>query len=146
MAKRPKYHQGFFTPLFPNKYKGDTSKIIFRSGLEKNYMVYFDTHSKILEWNSEEVIIPYDWVDGKCHRYFVDFWIKVQNNNGEIKEYLVEIKPHSQTLPPKTPKRQTQKYKMAVATFFKNQAKWEAAKKSALKNGMEFIILTEKNI
>ena len=49
-------------------------------------MVYCDTSDAILEWGSEEIIIPYlsPW-DGRLHRYFPDFYIKVRQADGSLK-------------------------------------------------------------
>ena len=49
---------------------------------------------KILEWGSEEIALPYiSPHDSRVHRYFPDFYIKVQENTGKIKRYLIEVKP-----------------------------------------------------
>ena len=63
-------------------------------------MVYCDKNTKILEWGSEEIALPYiSPHDSRVHRYFPDFYIKVQENTGKIKRYLIEVKPLKQTLP-----------------------------------------------
>jgi len=43
----------------PAKYKGDPTRVIYRSSLELKFMNFLDTHSDIIEWNSEEVVVPY---------------------------------------------------------------------------------------
>ena len=107
-------------------------------------MVYCDTNEKILEWGSEEMFVWYrSPVDGKPHRYFPDFYIKVQESTGQIKKYLIEIKPKRQTAPPAKPKRQTKKYLYEAYEYAKNQAKWEAAKEWCADRGYEFKVLTE---
>ena len=101
MTKR-KYDQGRFRCLNPHKYKGDPSNIIYRSSWEKRLMMFFDKDPKILEWSSEEFIIWYkNPNDNKMHRYFPDFWVKKINSKGEIDQALIEVKPKSQTIPPK---------------------------------------------
>ena len=106
MSYKGKYH-----PSYPRKYKGDPTNIIYRSLWERKFMVYCDKNEKILEWGSEEIALPYrSPVDNKVHRYFPDFYIKVQENTGRIKRYLIEVKPHKQTQKPKKPKRQTKNY------------------------------------
>ena len=67
-------YKGRYIPTNPKKYKGDPSRIIYRSLWERKLMVYCDRNEKVLEWGSEEVIIPYlsPW-DNKIHRYFPDF-------------------------------------------------------------------------
>jgi hypothetical protein len=54
-----KYHQGLFHPQNPEKYKGDSNNIIYRSSWELKFMKYCDRNDKILEWGSEEFFIPY---------------------------------------------------------------------------------------
>ena len=57
-------------------------------------MVYCDKNAKYLEWGSEEIALPYiSPHDSRVHRYFPDFYIKVQENTGKIKRYLIEVKP-----------------------------------------------------
>ena len=41
-------------------------------------MVFCDNNPSILQWGSEEIIIPYRAPDGKLRRYFPDFYIKVR--------------------------------------------------------------------
>ena len=129
------------------KYKGDPNNIIWRSSWELKFLRYLDHHPNILEFSSEEHVIPYiSPLDGKYHRYFVDFHFKVLTKEKEIKEYLVEIKPHSQTIEPRKPKRITESYVNSVKTYLVNTAKWNAAKKYAEKNGMSFIVITENHL
>lgn len=145
MARR--YHQGMYKCRNAKKYRGDASKIVYRSGLELKYFRYCDTNPNVLWWNSEETIVPYvSCIDGKPHRYFVDLTVCVKQKDGKEKVFLVEIKPFSQTKPPKEPKRKTKYYGEALKTFAVNQSKWKAATDYASKKGMKFIILTEKDI
>lgn len=146
MAKKPRYKQGKFIPRFPEKYKGDSNKIIYRSGLELKFFNYFDTRRNVLEWASEEFFIPYTGPDGSRHRYFVDVWVKVRKKDGSTKEFIAEIKPFDQTRAPKPQKRVTQAYKRRVATWMINRCKWDAAEAFAEKNKLTFIHLTEKDI
>ena len=68
-------------------------------------MVYCDKNAKILEWGSEEIaLLTYLLTRSRVHRYFPDFYIKVQENTGKIKRYLIEVKPLKQTTKPKKPK------------------------------------------
>ena len=104
-------YKGKYYPSYPNKYKGDPTNIIYRSLWERKFMVYCDKNDKILEWGSEEIALPYrSPVDNKVHRYFPDFYIKVEENTGRVKRYLIEVKPLKQTMKPKKPKRQTKGY------------------------------------
>jgi len=139
-------YSGKFKPRNIHKYKGDVNNIVYRSSWELRVMKRLDQNSLVLRWNSESVIIPYvSPVDGRKHRYFVDIWCQINHNGtGNIKELLIEIKPFTQTQPPKIRKRKTSKYIKEVKTYGINQAKWSAAEQYAMMNNMQFMILTEK--
>ena len=80
-------YKGRYRPSNPKKYKGNPSNIVYRSLWERKFMVYCDNHTKILEWGSEEIALPYrSPIDNKVHRYFPDFYIKVRESNGKIKQ------------------------------------------------------------
>ena len=126
-------YSGKFKPKNYKKYKGDPTKIFYRSLWERKFMVYCDNNDAVIEWGSEEIIIPYrSPIDKKVHRYFPDFYIKYVNSKGQAIREIIEVKPKSQTLPPKEQKRRTQKFLREVATYAVNQAKWKAQKSSAL--------------
>lgn len=138
-----KYHQGKYNIKIPNKYSGDPTNVVYRSSWELKFMNWCDNNSSVLSWSSEETIVPYrSPIDMKLHRYFLDFKIKVNSNDG-IKTYLVEIKPSSQRIPPKIPKRNSKRYLIECSTFMVNQAKWTAADRWAKDRGWNFIILDE---
>ncbi len=140
-------YKGKYQPKNTKKYVGNPSNIIYRSLWERKFMIYCDTNENILEWGSEELVIPYrSPVDGKIHRYFPDFYIKVKEPDGNIKKYLIEIKPHKQTMPPKKPQRQTKGYIYEAYEYAKNQSKWEAAKEYCKDKGWTFKIITEKEL
>lgn len=140
-------YSGKYRPINPQKYKGNPTNIIYRSLWERKFMIFCDSNPNILQWGSEECVIPYrSPLDGRVHRYFVDFYIKLQTKSGEIKKYLIEIKPKKQTIPPDPQKKQTKIYKDKVLTYCKNRAKWEAAKEWCEDRRMEFLILTEDHL
>ena len=142
MAYRGKYY-----PSFPRKYKGDPTNIIYRSLWERKFMVYCDKNTKILEWGSEEIALPYiSPHDSRVHRYFPDFYIKVQENTGKIKRYLIEVKPLKQTTKPNKPKRQTKGYIREAFEYARNQAKWKAAREYCADRMWEFKVFTEKEL
>ena len=142
MAYRGKYY-----PSFPRKYKGDPTNIIYRSLWERKFMVYCDKNTKILEWGSEEIALPYiSPHDSRVHRYFPDFYIKVQESTGKIKRYLIEVKPLKQTVKPKKPKRQTKGYIREAFEYARNQAKWKAAREYCADRMWEFKVITEKEL
>ena len=140
-------YKGRYNPVNPKKYKGNPQNIIYRSLWERKFMVYCDTNDKVLEWGSEEIIIPYisPW-DGKKHRYFPDFYIKVKQSSGNLKKFIIEVKPKKQTRPPKPVERKTKRWINEVRTFGINEAKWKHATKWCKDNDMEFKILTEEEL
>ena len=140
-----KSYKGRYRPKNKNKYKGNPANVIYRSLWERRFMVYCDTNPAILEWGSEELIIPYKSpLDSKIHRYFPDFYIKYKDKEGKLRKLIVEVKPKKYTVAPtKKPKRKTMKWQNEVREYLKNTAKWEAAKQWSGKRGMEFTILTE---
>jgi hypothetical protein len=140
-------YKGKYKPSYPQKYKGDPTNIIYRSLWERKFMVYCDLNEKIIEWGSEEIALPYrSPLDGKIHRYFPDFYIKVQEDSNQIKRYLIEIKPKKQTIPPSKPTRQTKRYLYEAYEYAKNQAKWEAAKEFCKDRQWQFKVITENDL
>jgi len=138
-------YKGFYKPKNPEKYVGDISQIVYRSSWERAYFRYIDQHPSIIQWNAEEVVIPYvSPLDNKVHRYFVDVWIRFKAADGSIKMKLVEIKPAKETRMPAN--RKSKRFPLELETYVKNQAKWEAAKKFAEERGAEFIVLTENEL
>ncbi len=143
-----KYHQGRFHPKNPEKYKGDLQNIVYRSSWELKFMQYCDRNENVLEYASEEFFIPYfDPTTNKVRRYFPDFIIKVKDKDGNIKKYLIEVKPKRQTLVPKETKGKRKKtYINEVLTYNKNLAKWKAAQEWCADRLIEFKIITEEEL
>ena len=140
-------YKGRFRPKNSKKYKGDPTKVFYRSLWERRFMHYCDNTPSILEWNSEEIIIPYvSPIDNKIHRYFPDFYIKVRNVSGTVRREIIEVKPKRQCEPPKKPQRQTKKYLREVATYGVNQAKFKAAEEYCKNRKYNFRILTEDHL
>ena len=106
-------------------------------------MRYCDLNTDILYWASEELAVRYySPLDKKYHRYFPDFIVKTINND----KYMIEIKPSRQAVKPKPPKKKTKSYMRESFEYIKNQAKWQAAKAYCEDKGMEFKIITEKDL
>lgn len=114
---------------------------------------FLDVHPSVKKFCSEDVVIPYySELDGKKHRYFIDFYMLLKDG----REFLIEIKPEKFTKPPSRPKRKTKKsvrnYHMLMEEHIKNSAKWEAAEKFCDKlrrekgRDIEFKIVTERQI
>jgi len=146
MKKNIKYKQGIYTLANPEKYKGNKKLVIYRSAWELKAMRFFDYNPNVVEWSSEETIIPYhNPLTGRTSRYFVDFNLTLKDKHGAIRKFLVEIKPAVQTVPPK-PTRNTRSLLRRQAEYVKNRAKWDAARQFAVKKNSEFVILTEKEL
>jgi hypothetical protein len=142
-------YKGYFKPKNPQKYKGDPSNIVYRSRWESLLMKYLDDHPDIIQWSSEEIIIPYrSPIDNRIHRYFPDFYVKKRNKNGDIEISLIEVKPAAQTRPPvlQEGKTKSKKYINEVMTWGVNSAKWEAADQFCKNRGWTFLIFTEKEL
>jgi hypothetical protein len=137
-------YKGRYYPKFPKKYKGDASNIIWRSLWEKRVMKYLDENTSVIEWQSEELRIPYrSPVDGKRHSYYPDFLAKVKQPDGTVKTLVLEVKPEAQTREPKVQARHTRKYITEVMTWGVNRAKWRSAQLYCEEKGYSFIILSE---
>jgi len=140
-------YKGKFIPSNTKKYRGNPTNIIYRSLWERKFMVYCDLNENILEWGSEEIIIPYrSPLDSRVHRYFPDFYIKVLEKNGSVQRYIIEIKPKRQCAEPKVQSKKTKKYIYEVTEYAKNQAKWEAATDYCADRKWQFKVLTEDDL
>jgi len=134
-------------PKNPQKYLGDYNNIWARSSWEVRVMNWFDRNPDVIEWGSEELVIPYiSPVDGRPHRYFPDFFVKVKTKEGKVKAMVVEVKPDRETKEPKQRQRITKQYIEEVMTYGVNQAKWKYAEEYCLDRGWEFKVLTEKHL
>ena len=133
-----------YKPSYPNKYKGDPNNIICRSSWERRFCSWCDLNENIISWGSEEFFIPYlSPVDNRVHRYFPDFIIKLKESTGQIKTYVIEVKPKRQTQPPKPKSRVTKGFLYEAKTYAVNQAKWKAADEWCKDRMLEFKIITE---
>lgn len=145
--KESHYKQGFFHPVNPKKYIGNSTNIVYRSGWEKRVMEWCDNNTSVVRWASEEIIIPYvSPVDNRLHRYFVDFYVEAIGRDGQTKKMLLEVKPDAQTQEPKRQQRKTKRYITEVMTWGVNQAKWKAAEEYCQEKGWEFRLITEKEL
>lgn len=138
-----KTYKGKYKVRNPKKYQGDFTKVVYRSMWERHCFKWADESSDVIEWSSEEVVVPYFFeVDKKYHRYFVD--MKVKYRNGKV--VLIEIKPDKQTRPPKYPGKKTKRYLTEGIEYVKNQNKWKAAIEYSKDRGWEFQIWTEHTL
>ena len=113
-------------------------------------MKYFDLSGNIVEWQSEELWIPYrSPIDRKIHRYFPDFLIRVVDKEGNKTTKIIEVKPKKQTIPPEIRKngtKPTRKYLTEAVNYGINSAKWKAAKDYCSDRKWEFLIFTEREL
>ena len=138
-----KSYKGLYRPTNPKKYVGDVNKIVYRSLLEKRFMLYCDRNQDIIHWASEELAIRYyNPVDKKYHRYYPDFIVRTVKGD----KIVIEIKPSRQCVPPKTPTRKTRAFMRSSFEYIKNRAKWEAATRYADDNNAKFKLITEKDL
>ena len=147
-------YKGRFRPKHPEKYKGDPTKIIYRSSWELRLMRKFDDHPDIVQWQSEEIAIPYlNPIKGKTSRYFPDFVIKKRVGENKYQMIMIEVKPKNQTSAPdpsrkyNTPTgRVSRRFLNEAATYAINEAKWKAAQRYCNERGWIFQIFTEDQI
>ena len=136
-----------YYPSFPKKYKGDPNNIICRSSWERKMCRWCDLNENVLQWGSEEFSIPYvSPIDNRVHKYFPDFIVKLRENSGRTKTYVIEVKPKKQTRPPKPGKRKTKSFIYETMEYAKNQAKWKAAEEFCADRMIEFKIITEDEL
>lgn len=135
-------HQGQFKTKNPQKYIGDFKNIYYRSSWEFSVMLWCDNNPNVINWSSEELVIPYLCpTDNAYHRYFVDFTITLIDGQN----LWVELKPEKYT---KLPEKQKSKKRHITEVFqyVKNQAKWKAADEYAKKHNAKFQIWTENTL
>lgn len=158
---RTTWYQGNYLVQNSIKYIGDLTPF-YRSSWEQRFMFWCDMNPNVLKWSSEPLKIPYVMNENgnyKKHNYIPDFYIEILNKMGEIKKYIVEIKPFNQgpiknssgeVYIPKPPKNKNQKamkrYYTEIKTYEKNARKWAAAKLFCEANGLEFIVLTKEDV
>lgn len=138
-----KKKQLFFYPKFSEKCKGPIP-IKFKSRWEQKFGIYLDLNTNVKEWSFERRRIWYfDPTQNRRRMYIPDFWVEWKDGSN----YIIEIKPSNETRPPVKRGRMKQRtFLIKEATWKRNQAKWNEARKYCEKVGSEFIILTEKEL
>lgn len=135
-----KHAQGVYPIKNTKKYKG-TNQPIFRSSWERDFMITCDQNPAILEWAAEPFSIPYVCpLEGKVKNYWPDFLIRYIGADKREHTQLIEIKPFKQTNPALC------KSKRDKAICYVNMSKWKYAYDFCQKNGLEFKVLTEKDL
>lgn len=140
-------YSGKYSPKNISKYLGDHSNIWYRSLWERRVMVHLDDNPNVIGWSNEEIVIPYlSPVDNRWHRYFPDFYVKVRNKQGLIESLILEVKPKSQSVPPKIKSRVTKQYIKEVVNWGVNEAKWKAAEEYCKDRKWKFSVITEDQL
>jgi hypothetical protein len=81
LNKNPKFKQGYYKPLNPQKYIGK-APIIYRSGLELKFMRWCDKTDTIQKWSSESIVIPYfDTIKKTQRKYYIDNYVEILEGN-----------------------------------------------------------------
>jgi hypothetical protein len=146
-------YKGKYKLKNPSKYKGDPTGVVYRSLWELKLFRFLDIHPDVVQWQSEELTIPYlSPIDNRMHRYFPDVivWKRVGD---QIETIMIEVKPAKQTRPPDISKRNntpsgrvSRRYLNEVKTWGINDAKWAAARKYCEQRGWKFVIATEHEL
>jgi hypothetical protein len=133
--------RGKFVPKNPEKYQG-MGDPTYRSSWELTFMMFCDNNPAVEHWASESVKIPYrDPLTGKNTVYVPDFLIVYLDRNQKKHAELIEIKPNNQaTL------EAVGKNKLNQAQYIRNLAKWEAATAWCKKYGIQFRVISERDI
>lgn len=141
-------HQGYFVPRHPEKYKGDPTKVIYRSSWEFKFLEYCDNSEAVIEYCAEPVCVPY-WnpiLKKQCD-YWIDCYMATRGPDGNLNKWLIEVKPQKYLSAPEPPNRLTEKqtlnYVRHAKMYIINKAKFEAAKLYARAHNMQFGIITE---
>lgn len=136
-----------FIPRNPDKYVGN-GNIITRSNYEMKFCQWLDMNSNVIEWASESLEIPYyDPISMKKRRYFPDFYMKVQDKDGKVIKYIIEIKPYKEIKPPVIRKNRKKTTVLKEQKVWEtNKAKWKAAEAWCKKWGYHFKLVTEKQL
>lgn len=132
-----------FIPRNSEKYIG-RYPIITRSTWEYKFCQWLDANPDVLCWSSESVTVAYfDPVTRKRRRYYPDFFMETVEGG----KFIVEIKPHKETIPPKPNKRKSRKTIMTEErNYARNQSKFRAAENFCKKMGYTFKVITEKEL
>jgi len=147
MHQENKWIKSIYQIVNNDKYKGKRP-VVARSSWEYKFMRFCDLTPSVLEWSSESSIIMYfNPIKGKVCRYYPDFLIKYIDVNRKEQIDLIEIKPYRQTIQP-VPKKGKKKTTLLqeAKTWAVNKAKWDAAIQYCNKRGINFRIITERDL
>lgn len=144
--KEKGFKQGYYNPLFPEKYCGKLP-IIYRSSWEYKVCKFLDECVHVIKWCSETIKIKYfSILDEKYHEYFPDFYFEYKTGDN-IRRIIVEVKPKKDLTKPTKPKRNSTKamenYQYQATTYIRNMEKAKACKQYCDSYGLEYKFVTE---
>lgn len=136
-----------YQPNFKQKYLSRDLPVI-RSSWEFKVCKWLDHNESVVGWASEPFgITYYDPWSQKKRKYYPDFFAKIKDKNGVVKNWLIEVKPQKDAAPPRRGRGRNYKFlQEQKKRYITNMAKWAAAKRVAKRNGWYFQVLTEKEI
>jgi len=137
--------------IHPEKYVGKVKIITIRSSYELKMVNRLDNDTSVIEWSSEDIVIPYiipfKNTKRKVRNYYVDFYYKTKNNE----EFLVEVKPAKDCIKPIIV-RKSPYYMNQMINWVINNLKWEACIayckhiQETENRNIKFVIFTEKEL
>ena len=161
-----KYHQGNFIPKNKNKVIKLNSQggLYYRSGIELKIMVWLDANAYVIKWGAECLSIPYQLthfdngdLNVRSHCYFPDFYYEIRTDNGELKQFVAEVKPmkeykmvlnlsENKIVIPEDKGKKLKNFEYDLKMAYKNKSKWESMIKWCDLKGYKFIVITEDNL
>ena len=128
-----------YVPKNMGKFVGNYA--VCRSSWEHSFCKWCDSNPSVVLWSSESLVIQYlDPIKKTGRRYYPDFMVKTNTET-----YVVEIKPHKETIAPVMKGRKKKStYLLESTTYLTNMAKWKAAQNYCERHGYKFKIITEK--
>ncbi len=138
-------YSGTYKPQYPEKWINN-NKISYLSLWERRTFKFLENHPNVTRVGSETKIIDYyDPISDTTRKYYIDLEIYFKSGA----KYLVEIKPHKQTIPPELRNKKgiRKNVQLSEALLYqKNIAKWKSAEQYAKSNGFIFEIWTENKL
>ena len=107
---------------------------------ESKKSLYRPSFPKKYKGNPNNIICRSSWETKFCG------WCDLKENTGQLRTYVIEVKPLKQTKPPKPKKKVTKSYIYECKTYAMNQAKWKAADEWCKDKRIEFKIITEREL
>lgn len=143
------YKQGYYIPTNKEKFVGHLNKegVPYRSSLELKFMRLIDANPNVEKWTYEHPdtkISYFDPMMQKQRTYYPDFWMQMRVK-GELKTFLIEVKPYSQTqIPKRSVKKSKSTYSRELQTNLNVEVKRRSAEKFCAERGWKYLFVTEK--